>query len=116
MQNENGILEHLSTREREFEKYFPETTNDELDFVRNPFSFSVKKPSDECQDKFLELVDDSSAWQAYHEKLFTQFWIAMKDSYSKTTEKARRIFSLYVYIPERGRIFYSATDQDQTKK
>ena len=39
----------------------------------------------------MELVNVSSARQAYHEKLFTQFWIEMKDSYSKTTKKALRI-------------------------
>ena len=33
----NGILEHLSALERELERYFPETTDEDLDFVRNPF-------------------------------------------------------------------------------
>ena len=70
---ENGILKHLSTLESEFERYFPEITNDELDFVRNPFTFSVEKLSDKCQDKFLELFNDSSARQAYQEKLLMQF-------------------------------------------
>ena len=77
----NGILKHLSTLESQFERYFPEITTDELDFVRNLFTFSVEKLSDECQDEFLELVNVSLAKQAYHEKLLTQFWIAMKDSY-----------------------------------
>ena len=61
LQIENDILKHLSTLESEFEKHFPEITNNELDFIRNPFSFSVEKPSDKCQDKFLELVYDSLA-------------------------------------------------------
>ena len=94
VQIENGILEHLSTLKSEFEKYFPEITNDKLDFVRNSFSFSVEKLSDEYQDEFLELVGDSLAKQAYHEKRLTQFLIKMKDSYSKTMEKA-----LYILIP-----------------
>ena len=47
-QIENGILKNLSTLESEFEKYFPEIINDELDFVRNLFTFSVEKLSDEC--------------------------------------------------------------------
>ena len=66
VQIENGILEHLSTLQSEFEKYFPEITNDELDVVGNPFSFSVEKLSDESQDEILEQVNDSSAKQAYH--------------------------------------------------
>ena len=56
------------------------------EILRN--TFSVEKLSDECQNNFLDLVNDSSARQAYHEKLLTQFWIKMKDSYLKTTEKA----------------------------
>ena len=33
----NEILEHLSALESELEKYFPETADEDLDFVRNPF-------------------------------------------------------------------------------
>ena len=73
VQIENGILKHLSTLENEFERYFPEVTNDELDFVKSLFTFSVEKLSYECQDEFLELVNVSLARQAYHEKLLTQF-------------------------------------------
>ena len=42
-QIENGILEHLSTLKSKFERYFSDITNDELDFVKNPFSVSVEK-------------------------------------------------------------------------
>ena len=45
-----GILEHLSDLKNEFEKYFSETTDEDFDFVRNPFKYSVKKLADECQD------------------------------------------------------------------
>ena len=60
VQIENGILKHLSTLENEFERYFPDVTNDELDFVKNLFTFSVEKLSYECQDEFLELVSKAS--------------------------------------------------------
>ena len=50
----NGILKHLSALESEF-RYFPETTDEDLDFVKNPFKYPVQKLADECQDKFLEL-------------------------------------------------------------
>ena len=48
VQIKNGILKHLSTFESEFEKYFPEITNDKLDFVRKipvfvDFPFPVEK-------------------------------------------------------------------------
>ena len=105
MQIENGILKHLSTFGSEFEKYFPEITIDELDFVRNSVLFSVEKLSDESQDEFLELVNDSSARQAYCEKLLTQFWIEMKDSYSKTTEKTLRILIPYTGFSKSHHLF-----------
>ena len=97
LQNENGIFKHFSTLESKFERYFLEITNDEFDFVRNPFTFFVEKLSDECQDKFSELINDFSARQGYHEKLLTQFWIEIKNSYSKTTEKALRILIPYMF-------------------
>ena len=90
----NGILEHLSALESELERYFPETTDEDLDFVRNPFKYPVEKLADDCQDKFLELINDSTAQQEYEEKLLSQFWVAMKDSYPKTREKA-----LHILIP-----------------
>ena len=104
VQIENGILKYLSTNKSEFERYFPEITNDELKFVRNLFRFFLEKLSDECQNKFLELVIVSLIRQAYHEKLLAQFWIEMKDFYLKTTEKALRRLILYAskYLCETG--------------
>ena len=114
VQIESGILKHLSTLESEFERYFPELTNGELDFVRNLFTFSVEKLSAECQNKFLELVNVFLARQAYHEKLLTKFWNKMKDSYLKTTEKAMHILIPYMstYLCEAG---FSTLLQIKTK-
>ena len=36
---EKDIVKHLSNLQNEFDRYFPETNNKELDFVRNPFTF-----------------------------------------------------------------------------
>ena len=115
VQIKSDILEHLSSLESEFERYFPEISYDELDFVRNPFTFSVEKVSDECQDEFLDLVNDSSAKQVYHEKLLTEFWIEMKTSYSKITEKALRVLIPFVstYLCEAG---FSTLLQIKTKQ
>ena len=59
----NGILEHLSALESEFERYFPETTDKNRDFVKNSFKYPVEKLADKCQDKFLQLINDSTARQ-----------------------------------------------------
>ena len=90
----NGILKHLSALESELERYFPETTDEDLDFVRNPFKYPVEKLADDCHDEFLKLINDSIARQEYEVKLLSQFWVAMKDSYPKTTKKA-----LHILIP-----------------
>ena len=90
----NGILEHLSALESELERYFPETTDEDLDFIRNPFTYPVEKLADDCQDEFLELINDFTAWQEYEKKLLSQFWVVMKNSYPKTMKKA-----LYILIP-----------------
>ena len=97
-------MKHLSSFESEFERYFQEISYNELDFVRSPFTFSVEKVSDECQDEFSDLVNDSCAKQVYQEKLLTELWIEMKNSYSKITEKALRILIPFVstYLCEAG--------------
>ena len=47
---QKDIEKHLLNLQNEFDRYFHETSDKELDFVRNPFTFSVEKLLDECQD------------------------------------------------------------------
>ena len=103
----NVILEHLSALESELERYFPESSDEDLDFVRNPLKYPVEKLADDCQDEVLELINDSTARQEYEEKLLSQFWVEMKDSYPNTTKKALHILIPFVstYLCEPG--FYS---------
>ena len=60
-----GTFKRLSALQNIFERYFPEAINEDLDFVRNPFAYPVEKLSDECQDEFLEMINDSTARQDY---------------------------------------------------
>ena len=50
------------------------------------------------------VINNSTARQEYEEKLLPQFWVAMKDSYPKTTKKALRILIPFVstYLCESG--------------
>ena len=64
--------------------------------MRNPFTFPVEKLSDEYQDEFLEMINDSVARQEYQEKPLSHFWVGLKDSYSQTTETALRILIPFV--------------------
>ena len=47
----NGILEHFSALESEFKKYFLKTTDEDLNFVKNPFTYPVEKLADEWMKK-----------------------------------------------------------------
>ena len=75
---EKDIVKHLLNLQNEFDRYFLETSDEKLDFVRNPLTFPVEKLSDECQDEFLELINNSR--QEYQEKPFSHFWVGLKDS------------------------------------
>ena len=70
---ENGIMEHLSALESEFERYFLEITNEDLEFVRNSFRYPVDKPAGECQDNFLEHMNDSTIQQKYQKNFCHNF-------------------------------------------
>ena len=78
---EKDIVKHLSNLQNKFNRYFPETSDEELDFVRNLFTFPVEKLLDECQNEFLELINNSGAGQEYQEKPLLHLWIGLKDSY-----------------------------------
>ena len=70
---EKDIVKHLSNLQSEFGRYFPETSDEELDFVRNLFTFPVEKLSNESLDEFLGLINDSGARQEYQEKPLLHF-------------------------------------------
>ena len=101
---EKDIVKHLSNLQNKFDRYFPYTSNEELDFVRNLFTFPVGKLSDQCQDEFVELIDDSGARKEYQEKPLSHFWIELKDTYPQTTETVFRILISFVstYLCQSG--------------
>ena len=65
----NGIMKHLLTSKSEFEGYFLKTIDKDPGLCRIFFRYSFKKLADECQDYFLEFINDSTAQQEY-EKTF----------------------------------------------
>ena len=98
------IVKHLSNFQNECDRYFSETSDEELDFVRNAFTFLIEELLNECQDEFLELINNSGARQKYQEKPLLHFWVGLKDSYPQTTETALCIFIPFVstYLCESG--------------
>lgn len=100
------ITGHLESLEKEFQRYFPELTEEEAALTRNPFSASLNVASipDEIQDEFIDLQNDSSARNLFNEKLLTQFWCAMYKSYPNVTMLAFRVLIPFAstYLCESG--------------
>ena len=94
----------MSNLQNELNRYFPKTSDKELDFARNSLTFPVEKLSNQCQDEFLKLINDSGARQEYQEKPLLHFWVGLKDSYPQTTETALHILIPFVstYLCESG--------------
>lgn len=104
--------------EKEFETYFPEVSNDEMDMVRNPFRFSVQQLPDAFQDQFLELKNDSSAKDMYEEKEISVFWSLIDQSYQKVAELAIRTLLPFVstYLCEAGfSMFFNIKTKQRNK-
>lgn len=111
----NGIFKHLTDLENEFSQCFPEFSDEELDLVGNPFKLSFEKIPDDCQDKFLEVKTDVGATETFHEKLITEFWPLMCDSYSNATKIIPCIDSICVDIFLWVRIFNSIANENQER-
>ena len=86
------IIEPLQSMEYEFEHYFPELKEEEAILARNPCSNSldVSDILDEMQEQFIELKNDSTARDIYHEKPLSHFWCDMTESYPQISKLAFR--------------------------
>ena len=76
----------------EFQHYFPELKEEEAILPRNPFSKSldVSDIPDKMQEQFIELKNDSTAFDIYHEKSLSQFWYDTSESYLQISKLAFR--------------------------
>ncbi|CAM1298524.1 Uncharacterised protein r2_g811 [Pycnogonum litorale] len=90
------IIEHLTALQSEFRRYFPELGEHDLDLIRNPFGFSVEKLPDACQDEFIELQNDSGAKDLWNDKLITEFWPLMMESYPNVAKIAIKVLMPFV--------------------
>lgn len=110
----NEISQHLSALHIEFEKYFADIREQDLDLVRNPFRLSVEKCPDQFQDELIDLQHDSAAKKLFEEKSECEFWTSMIDSFPNIAELALRVLLPFVstYLCESG---FSAMLQIKTK-
>ena len=111
----NEIVQHSTALEKEFCRYFPELSDDELDLVRNTFKLSVEKVPDHCKDEFQELMTDSGVRDMFDEKSIAEYWLLMVDSNPEVTEIAICALILFVstYLCKSG---FSTLLQIKTKQ
>ena len=106
--------------EYEFEHYFPELEEEEAILARNPCSNSLDV-SDifyEMQEQFIELKNDSTARDIYHEKSLSQFWCDMTESYPQISKLAFRTLLPFAttYLCERDFwLFYISKLKKETE-
>ena len=88
------IINNLQSLCSEFTKYFPETTRDDLVFVRNPYLVPNSEVVNmfngdvSTQEEFIALKNDSTAEDAFKEKSLPAYWSAMVDLYPRAASAA----------------------------
>ena len=77
------IINNIVSLRSEFANYFPDTTRDNLEFVKNPYLVSdsdvvnMFSGNDATQEEFIALKNDSAAEDAFKEKSLPAYWSAM---------------------------------------
>ncbi|XP_042206986.1 zinc finger BED domain-containing protein 5-like [Homarus americanus] len=100
------ITQHLKSLESELKKYFSEFEEEDGKLVRNHFSgtLDIATISNDVQDEFLDLKNDSAAKDLYEERSLTVFWCSMYQSYQKVSAIALRVLLPFstTYLCESG--------------
>ena len=101
---QENIIYHLTALEEESKHYFPEVSDKELNFVRNPFRCSVDSIPNEQQDELIDLQNDSTAKDLFDDNTVEEFWIHMIGSYPNVPKVALRSVLPFVstYLCESG--------------
>ena len=91
------IISNLLSLRSEFAKCFPDTTRDDLVFVRNPYLDSDSEvvnmfsENDATPEEFIALKNDSTAEDAFKKKSLPAYWSAMLASYPSVASTAIRL-------------------------
>lgn len=94
------VTEHLMKLEEETDGYFPSLGEDEVVYLRNPFTANaqVLQAGTSMQEELIELQHDDSARDVYSEKNLCDFWFSMRNSYRRIAEPAIRALLLFPSI------------------
>ena len=98
------IIEHLQFVEYEFQHCFPELKEEEAILAQNLFSTSLNVSDIPDEMQFIDLKNDSTARDVYHEKPLSQFWCDMSESHPQISKLAFRTLLPFAttYLCESG--------------
>ena len=83
--------------EKEIDSYFPSLGEDEVAYLRNPFTANAQtlQAGTGMQEELIELQDDGFARDVYSEKNLGDFWFTMCKSYKRIAEPAIQALLLF---------------------
>ena len=91
------VTEHLMKLEKEIDGYFPSPGEDEVAYLRNPFTANAQtlQAGTGMQEELIELQHDGIARDVYSEKNLGDFWFTMCKSYKRIVEPAIQALLLF---------------------
>lgn len=105
--NIQEIKTHLQMLIDEFNRYFPEYTEEakvDQKLIRNPFITDAGEVSEGIQEELIELQNDRNCKDAFESNSLESFWCKKAISYTKIREIALRYFMVFstTYLCEQG--------------
>ena len=91
------VTEHLIKLEKEIDGYFPILGENEVAYLRNPFTANAQtlQAGTGFQEELIELQHDGFARDVYSEKNLRDFWFRMCKSYKRNAEPAIQALLLF---------------------
>ena len=92
-----SVTEHLIKLKKEIDGYFPSLGEDEVVYLRNPFTANAQtlQAGTGMQEELIELQHDGFARDVYFEKNLGDFWFTMCKSYKRIAEPAIQALLLF---------------------
>ena len=91
------VTEHLMKLEKEIDDYFLSLGEDEVAYLRNPFTMNAQtlQAVTGMQEELIEFQHDGFACDVYSEKNLGDFWFTMCKLYKRTVEPAIQALLLF---------------------
>jgi hypothetical protein len=108
------VIMHLSSLRNEILSYFPDLSELDAKLIRNPFMVEVRSLPEALQEQFIDLVNDSTAQDAFERLPLVKFWCKMCESYPTVADMAISTLLTFpsTYLCEQG---FSALFSMKTK-